>query len=235
MPGPNRHTEGLFDIADVTSSTLAPNGEIRFNIGNASTNGGIDRNVSFWGIEGFLSRPWGPSGGAAQCLYFCDGNQRYAIGSRDRRFYELLESIDEGDRMIHSPTGLRIRLDDSEQAIEMTTPAGNKQYFSSDLAFTKIANGTLLEIGETTIDATKLGTAENVALYAALKAYIDAQHAWIIAANAALVALLLPLEPGPVKPLTAALNLALAAEGLAYTNASNPLLASSSVLRASPT
>lgn len=235
MPGPNRHTEGLIDFLDVVASTTATNGEIRANIGNASTGVGVDRSVPFWGIDGFLSRPADPSNGAAQYLYFCDGNQRYGIGSRDRRFYDGLETIDVGDRMIYAPSGIRIRLDDSEEAIEMNIPGGTQQYLGSDLAFTSIASGPKIELDLSTVDVTKLGTAESVALYAVIQTYLTTQHAWIVAAQPALWAWLLAFEPNPAGPLKAALLAAFTAEGIAYTNASNPLLASSAVLRASPT
>lgn len=236
MPGPNRHTEGLIDFSDVVASTTAANGEIRANLGDATKGTGIDRSVPFWGIDGFLSRSANPDGaGAAQYLYFCDGNQRYAIGSRDRRFYSGLETIDVGDRMIYAPSGIRVRLDDSEEAIEMSIPGGTKRYLGSDLAFTSIANGTKIEMDLSTVDVTKLGTAESVALYAMLQAYEIADYTWVAAAHAALLVLLAPIEPGPVKPLTAALTAAFAALGTAKNNAINPALASSAVLRASPT
>lgn len=236
MPGPNRHTEGLFDFADVVASTTAANGVVVANLGDASKGTGIDRNVAFWGIDGFLSRPFDPDGtGSAQYLYFCDGNTRHGIGSRDRRFYDGLETIDVGDRMIYAPSGIRIRLDDSEQAIETSIPGGTKQYLTTDDFFVAMAAGTKIELDNSTFDVTKVGVAQNVALYAALQSYIAAQHAWIAAAQPALMAWLIAFEPSPVGPLKTALTAAFAAEVAAYTTASNPLLASSAILRASPT
>jgi hypothetical protein len=237
MSAPNRYTEGLVEVADAVASTTAINGEIRVNLGDSSTGSGVASDVCFWGIDGFLSRPADPSGGAAQMLFIADGNQRRIIGSRDRRFYDGLETIDIGDRMVYAPSGIRIRLDDSEQAIEQSIPGGTKHYVSSDLIFAAIANGTKVEIGLSTVDVTKLGIAEPVALYAALQAYENAMQTWVIAAQAALLPFLLTIEPPPlpVKPLTTALTAAFTALGIAQSNASNSLLASSAVLRASPT
>lgn len=235
MPGPNRHTEGLIDFLDVTGSTTAANGEVRVNLGNSSTGAGVDRNVPFWGIDGFLSRPADPSNGAAQYLFFCDGNQRYGIGSRDRRFYDGLEALDVGDRMIYAPSGIRIRFDDSEQIITHKIPGGTTQSLAVDNFFVALNAGTKIDLDDSTFDVTKLGSAESVALYAMLQAYINADYVWTTAANAALLVLLAPIEPGPIKPLTTALNVAFALLGTAQGNAVNPLLASSAVLRASPT
>jgi hypothetical protein len=240
MSGPNRYTEGLIEVADAVASTTAINGEIRFNLGDSSTGSGVASDVCFWGIDGFLSRPADPSGGAAQMLYIADGNQRRIIGSRDRRFYDGLETIDIGDRMVYAPSGIRIRLDDSEQAIEQSIPGGTKHYVSSDLIFASIASGTKVEIGLSTVDVTKLGIAEPVALYAVLQAYENAMQTWVVAVQTALTTMLplvIPAEiPSPLPgPLTTALLDALAALIVAQTNATNPLLAASAVLRASPT
>lgn len=243
MPGPNRHTEGLIDFSDVTGTVTAANGEIRANLGDATKGTGIDRSVPFWGIDGFLSRPANPSNGAAQYLYFCDGNQRYAIGSRDRRFYDGLEEIDVGDRMIYAPSGIRVRLDDSEEAIEMIVPGGTKQYLSSDLAFTSIANGPKIELDTATVDVTKVGTAENVALYATLQAQINALQTYVNLLSSPVIgtgilATLIGasvLDPATKLALTSALAAAFATLTTANTNAANPLLTSSAILRASPT
>jgi hypothetical protein len=243
MPGPNRHTEGLIDFSDVTGTVTAANGEIRANLGDATKGTGIDRSVPFWGIDGFLSRPANPSNGAAQYLYFCDGNQRYAIGSRDRRFYDGLEEIDVGDRMIYAPSGIRVRLDDSEEAIEMIVPGGTKQYLSSDLAFTSIANGPKIELDTATVDVTKVGTAENVALYARIRTFLDEVQTLleiIVGDPTALpdpvpgLATLIAVVPGGVtiaSNLVAQLQVVKAAGVFAL----DENVASSAVLRASPT
>lgn len=244
MPGPNRHTEGLIDFSDVVASTTAANGEIRTNLGDATKGTGIDRSVPFWGIDGFLSRSANPdSAGAAQYLYFCDGNQRYGIGSRDRRFYSALEPIDVGDRMIYAPSGIRVRLDDSEEAIEMSIPGGTKRYLGSDLAFTSIANGTKIEMDLSTVDVTKLGTAENVALYARIRTFLDEVQTLLKIIVGDPTALPTPI-PGlatliAVVPGGAAISSALVAQlqivKAAGVFALDANVASSAVLRASPT
>lgn len=236
MPGPNRHTEGLFDFLDVVASTTAANGVVTANIGDASKGTGVDRNVAFWGTDGFLSRPADPdANGSAQYMFFCDGNTRHGIGSRDRRFYDGLEPIDVGDRMIYAPSGIRIRLDESEQAIELNVPGGTQQSIADNSFLVQLASALKLEMDATTCDVTKVGAAQNVALYSAIQSYLTAQHAWIVLAYPTILAYLTIIEPDPLGPLKAAFSAALSAEGIAYTNASNPLLASSAVLRASPT
>ncbi len=237
MPGPNRFTEGLIDFADVVATSTASNGVVLANVGDATNGTGIDRSVAFWGIDGFLSRPIDPdANGSAQYLFFCDGNARHAIGSRDRRFPTGLEDRDPGDRMIYGPSGIRIRLDDSEQAIEQSIPGGTKHYVSSDLYFVAMQAGTKIEMDDSTCDVTKLGTAEPVALYERLQAVENAFKAWVDAAQVALAALLVTIEPPPTfGPITIALNTSYTALGISVANATNPLLASSTVLRASPT
>ena len=230
MPGPNRHTEGLIDFLDVVASTTATNGEIRANIGNASTGAGVDRSVPFWGTDGFLSRPADPSNGAAQYLFFCDGNQRFGIGSRDRRFYDGLETIDVGDRMIYSPSGIRIRLDDSEQVVETIIPGGTKHYVSADSIFASVASGALLEVGLSHVDVTKLGVAEPVALYGKLQTVAFTLNAYIVAAQVLLVKIPVPPSVAELGALTSAYTAFLTA----IFDLMNPALSSSQVLRASP-
>lgn len=250
MSGPNRYTEGLVEVADAVASTTATNGEIRFNLGDSSTGSGVASDVCFWGTDGFLSRPVDPdANGSAQMLFINDGNQRRIVGSRDRRFYDGLETIDGGDRMVYSPCGIRVRLDESEQAIEQIIPGGTKHYVSSDLVFTAIASGTTLEIGLSTIDAKKLGTPESVALYATLQECVtqlqglvdlicvgqpDAIPAPVPGILPTLIAA--SLIPGPLQTvLVAALAASYAQVVAANLAATNPLLASSAILRASPT
>ena len=244
MPGPNRHTEGLIDFSDVTGSVTGANGEIRANLGDATKGTGIDRSVPFWGIDGFISRPADPdANGAAQYLYFCDGNQRYAIGSRDRRFYSQLEPIAVGDRMIHAPSGIRIRLDDSEEAIEQSIPGGTKHFLGSDLFFVSLQAGTKIEMDTSTCDVSKLGTAENVALYARLRTFLDEVETLLemivgdpTAVPPALgLATLLNALPPPAPTFGAALVAQLQVVKAAGVLALDASIASSSVLRASPT
>lgn len=142
MAGPNRYTEGLLEIADAVASTLASNGEIRVNLGDSTLGTGIDSGVPFWGTDGFLSRPADPtSAGAAQFLFFADGNQRYGIGSRDRRFLDEAGTLDPGDRVVYTKSGLRLFLDDSEGEFVLTTPGGSELRFSDDGLTVTLAGG----------------------------------------------------------------------------------------------
>jgi hypothetical protein len=231
--------------SDVVASTTATNGEIRANLGDSTTGSGIDRSVPFWGIDGFLSRPLNPDAdGAAQYLFYCDGNQRYAIGSRDRRFFTGLETIDVGDRMIYAPSGIRIRLDDSEEAIEHRIPGGTTQYLAVDSFFVALNAGTRIELDNSTCDVTKLGTAENVALYAPiqplLQEIVDSLQLLIAGDPMALptpvpgLGTVIAALPGGAL-LSAALVTQLGLVQAAAASALSSSIASSSVLRASPT
>jgi hypothetical protein len=142
MPGPNRFTEGLLEMADVVASDLARNGEIRVNLGDAGTGSGIGAGVPFWGIDGFLSRPADPTpAGACQQLFVNDGQTRYAIGSRDRRFLPYVPTVgeivgtypgldtsglDPGDRVIYTPNGVAVVLDRSSNAVTLVSPDGSR-------------------------------------------------------------------------------------------------------------
>jgi hypothetical protein len=156
MPGPNRHTEGIFEIADVVATTAATNGEIRANVGDATLGTGIDSGVPFWGTDGFLGRPADPtSAGAAQFLFFVDGNQRYGIGSRDRRFLSEAGTLDPGDRVIYTKSGTRVFLDESESTITATTSGGATFTLSDDEFTITLPGGASLTL-------TNLGFEVNV-------------------------------------------------------------------------
>lgn len=231
MSGPNAYTEGLLEIVDVVAIESA-GGSVRVNIGDASTGSGIDSRVPFWGIDGFLSCPSAPTiapggedptiGGAAQYLVFADGNQRHGLGSRDRRYLALVGQLDEGDRVMYSPAGARVFCDNSENVVTIRASTACTTTFSpSD------------------VQVEGLGAPEAVALYAVLQAQLNAQQTIIDAMYAAINAMLPILFPGveipPVGPLSAPLAAAYLAFVLATTNATNAALASSSVLKASPT
>lgn len=151
----DRFTEGLFETADVVASTLAANGEIRVNVGDATRGTGIDSNIPFWGIDGFLSRPADPSSaGAAQYVFFRDGNQRYGFGSRDRRYLDQAGELAAGDRVIYSPSGLRILLDDSEEAFVLTTPGGSTLRFSDAGLEITLAGGASINLTDAEFDVS---------------------------------------------------------------------------------
>lgn len=232
MPGPNRFTEGLLEKSDITASSRATNGEIRFNLGDSTKGTGIDRNVPFFGIDGFLSRPNDPDSlGAAQVYFAVEGDERIAIGTRDRRYLSTLEPLDPGDRMIHSPIGVRLHFDDSEQQMTCTIPEGSTFYLAPNQFRVSIASGTAIDAGLSSVDVTKLGVAEPVALYGRLQTLAFTLNAYVVAAHVILVKIPVP----PTVPELAALNTAYTAFLNAVIAEMNPLLASSSVLRASPT
>lgn len=155
MPGPNRHTEGLIDYSDVVASTTAANGVVVANLGDASKGTGIDRNVAFWGIDGFLSRPADPDAdGSAQYLYFCDGNARHGIGSRDRRSMSSAGTLDTGDRVVYSPSGVRIFVDDSEQCVTINVPGGGVLFLADNEFRVTLGNGAQIELTETSFNVS---------------------------------------------------------------------------------
>jgi hypothetical protein len=154
MP-PNRHTEGLFEQADATASTSANNGEIRINLGDSTKGTGIDAGVPFWGTDGFLSRPADPdANGAAQIFFVNDGNLRRCIGSRDRRFLAQAGTIDSGDRVMYSPSGARVRIDDSEGTVEMRTSGGATMVLSDDEFTITLANGATFTLNGSEFDVS---------------------------------------------------------------------------------
>lgn len=177
MSAPNRWTEGLIENADVVASTTAANGEIRVNLGNATTRAGIDSNIPFWGIDGFLSRPVDPdANGAAQYLFIVDGNQRIAIGSRDRRNLSQAGNVDVGDRVIYSPSGVRIQLDDSEQIVKCTVPGGSTMILADDEFSITLAGGATLTLTNSGLEVSIPTTVPTKFTLDASGAVIDAKN-----------------------------------------------------------
>ncbi len=238
MSGPNRFTEGLLEFADVVASDLANNGEVRVNLGDATTGGGIDSRVPFWGIDGFLSRPANPTPlGACQYLFVAEGNTRYAIGSRDRRFlpfaplpseveihYPGLDSrgLEAGDRIVYTPSGVRLVLDESARTLTLYSPT----------------NGFKLKLGDDSVRVTGFTTtAFNVALYPTLQAYENAVQDWATVVQTTLLAMLPIVFPGtevpPPGPMAVNLIVKFAAMAAVQATAADDTLSSSAVLRAS--
>lgn len=120
---PNRWADALTDVGDIVTSTVV-NGDVRFNIGDATKETGVESNAPFYGIDGFVSMPNDADGeGAADCFYFNTGNQRYALGSRDRRYLGKVGALKPGDRVIFSKGAARILLKNADDLVVIYTEA----------------------------------------------------------------------------------------------------------------
>lgn len=104
---PDRFTSSLIDHADIVTSTVV-DGDVRFNLGDATKGTGVDADSPFFGIDGFVSMPNDADGdGAADCFYVIEGNQKIALGTRDRRYLTRLGALKPGDRFMYSKGAAR--------------------------------------------------------------------------------------------------------------------------------
>lgn len=152
----DRYTESLFETADVTGSTVAASGEIRVNLGNATTGAGVDADVPILGTYGFSARPPSPdANGAAQAFFVRDGNVRRVLATRDRRW--LASSVgqrDEGDVVVWTKSGARVLLDDSTGAIEIRTSGGALLRLADNEFTIQLANGASLTLDGSEFDVS---------------------------------------------------------------------------------
>lgn len=100
-----------FRRCDVTLSEQV-NGEVRCNIGYASTGEGIGANSVMWGVDGFYSMPNGPSddGRACEALVLDGGDKRWVVATKDVRWASKVPNIAPGDRMVASDCDARMML-----------------------------------------------------------------------------------------------------------------------------
>ena len=154
----NRFAAALLDIADVILSTVT-NGDVRVNIGDSTTNAGVDASVPVFGTDGFVSRPNdADADGAATAIYGFFGDQKIVIGSRDRRYASKVGNLLPGDRAIVSKGNARFLLKNARDAVTLYTEAqsgGTSMLVSIDGQAGKVtaAHGlNKVEIGEKTIE-----------------------------------------------------------------------------------
>ena len=115
-------SDNLTQIADVTASTIASDGQVRVNIGDAFTGKGFAADAPLWGLDGFVSRPNDPDAdGAAQVLYLVDGDNKRAFASRDNRWASKAGNLAPGDRAIVSNCDARMFVKKERNAVTLYT------------------------------------------------------------------------------------------------------------------
>lgn len=161
----NKWVERLTDIADIVLSTIT-GGDVRVNLGNAATNAGVDANVAVFGTDGFIGRPNdADADGAATAFYVYSGDQKFVIGTRDRRYASKVGNLQPGDRAIVSKGNARLLLKNIRDAITLYTerqsdnPAQRiSQLISNDGQTGKIT----LSVGLTKLEITENGISMSV-------------------------------------------------------------------------
>lgn len=117
-----RFPDDLIGSADILTSALDDSGEVRLNLGDALTGEGISNDSSYWGIDGFVSRPNdATSTGAAQALYMVDGHQKRVLASRDNRWITGYGQLAAGDRAIVSDCEAKFLLKKDRSAVTLYT------------------------------------------------------------------------------------------------------------------
>lgn len=112
----------LTSVADILTSTLAEDGQVRVNLGDATTGEGWASEAPMWGLDGFVSRPNDSSAdGAAQGLYLVEGDTKRVIASRDNRWASKAGSLKPGDRAIVSDCAARLFLKQSTSSLVLYT------------------------------------------------------------------------------------------------------------------
>lgn len=133
-------------VADVLDST-AEGGEIRVKLGYSISGAGLADNCSWWGPDGFISRPNPPSDEGAPMAFWLQGaNRRYVIASRDNRFAEQVGELDPGDRAIVTDGEARVLVKKERDAVVLLTKNASTGYsMMLDMSGTdgeiKIVNG----------------------------------------------------------------------------------------------
>lgn len=136
----------LFGYSDILA-TEAKTGEIRVNLGDSITGEGFDHNVPLWGTDGFVSRPADPDDkGAAQALYFADGNQKRVLATRDQRWSDKAGNLEPGDRAIVSNGPARVFVKRKSEAVTLYTENADQKPILAEVNGNK-ETITLLVVG----------------------------------------------------------------------------------------
>ena len=151
---PNRWADSLTDIADIVTSSVV-DGDVRFNLGDATLGTGVDADSPFFGLDGFASMPnESDADGAADCFYFNSGNQKIVLGTRDRRYLTKVGALKAGDRVIFSKGAARILLKNLDDLVVIYTEAqsdGTSQLIANSGKEGKI----FLSVGLTKVEISK--------------------------------------------------------------------------------
>lgn len=154
--------------ADVVSIEV-DGGELRVAVGDAAVGKGYANGLAFFGVDGFIGFPNDPSGdgSAAQVVYVQDGDESYALGTRDNRFRAAVGTGRAGDRMIVSDCTSRLLLKKSTDTISFyganqnTSPVGQAMLVQVDSA-----NGKLLLLnGGAVVQLTADGAGDEIEMF----------------------------------------------------------------------
>lgn len=114
------NADHITSIGDVLSSS-AVEGSIRVKIGDSISGDGFAEALA-WGTPGFYGRPADPTPqGAAQVWYTATGNQKRALGFRDRRAQAILPQIAPGESIMYGQQGQFVRTRNDGSVIAYTT------------------------------------------------------------------------------------------------------------------
>lgn len=104
---------------EVVSTTLE-GGELRANLGQGDT--GTVPDASFWGTDGFISRPNDKDeDGACLALFATQGNARRVIATKDNRTNDKYGELAPGDRAIVTSTDARVLVKRANSSVTLLT------------------------------------------------------------------------------------------------------------------
>lgn len=143
-----------FEIADVIGSEVE-GGEVRLDVGDVVSEETYATDCQFWGTDGFYGIPAASDAdGAAQALFFVDGNAKRVVGTRDNRAVEKYGSLQPGDRAIISTGDARLVLKNEANSLTMYTelgPTGSKDAVMIDVRGDASGGSMIIKCGKSTI------------------------------------------------------------------------------------
>lgn len=110
---------------EVVSTTLE-GGELRANLGQGDA--GTIPDATFWGTDGFISRPNDKNDdGACLALFATQGNSRRVIATKDNRHNDKYGELAPGDRAIVTENDARVLVKNSNSSISLLTKNGGEE------------------------------------------------------------------------------------------------------------
>ncbi len=129
---------------DILSVELV-NGELRCQLGDSAREEGRFSDATWWGLDGFYSRPKPPDeDGACMALYVGSNSARRIFASKDNRVIEKYGELGEGDKAIVGYGDARFIMKDASDSISLMT----KNHAANDELMIQQLNG---QKGEFTI------------------------------------------------------------------------------------
>jgi hypothetical protein len=97
-------------------------GEMRATVGNSATDEGQVPDATFWGLDGFYSKPKPPDDdGACMGLYVHTGHTARVLATKDNRIVEKYGELSDGDRAIVGYRSARFIIKDGSDSVTMMT------------------------------------------------------------------------------------------------------------------